>query len=86
MRVAPGSGLVPRRSAAKAPAADWRFATRFTVDWAAGRPRLHRGIYLLGLAPDTWRRPVLLPPPGGPERPDLCSVVLSVDRVLTAED
>lgn len=85
LRVVPGSGLAPRRSAGKAPAEAWRFGTRFTVDWAAGMPRLHRGIYLLGLAPDTWRRPVLLPPPGGPERPDLCSVVLSVERVENAE-
>lgn len=87
LRVKPGRGLVPRGAGrGKAPAEDWRFATRFTVDWAAGQPRLHRGIYLLGLAPDTWRRPVLLPPPGGPERPDLCSVVLSVERAETAED
>lgn len=94
LRVTPGSGLAPRRTAVArtaktaktAPAEEWRFATRFTVDWAAGMPRLHRGIYFLGLAPDTWRRPVQLPAPGAPERPDLCSVVLSVERVETEEE
>lgn len=82
MRVVPGPGIAPRRAAAaKSPVEPWLFATRFTVDWTADRPRLHRGVYLLGLAPGTWRRPVQLPPPGAPERPDLCSVVLSVERV-----
>jgi hypothetical protein len=82
LRVSPGTGLVGGgRLGGPAPApTTWRFATRFTVDWAAGMPRLCRGVYLLGLAPDTWRRPVRLPAPGQPERPDLCSVVLSVER------
>lgn len=83
LRVTPGTGLVDGggRSGGPAPApVAWRFATRFTVDWAAGMPRLCRGVYLLGLAPDTWRRPVRLPAPGQPERPDLCSIVLSVER------
>lgn len=34
------------------------FATRFTIDRESGMPRLRRGIYLLGLAPDTWARDV----------------------------
>lgn len=83
LRVSPGSGLVGGggRRGGPAPAPKpWRFATRFTVDWAAGLPRLCRGVYFLGLAPDTWREPVRLPAPGEPERPDLCSIVLSVER------
>ena len=82
LRVSPGRGLVRggvRRNGLAAPVA-WRFATRFTVDTAAGLPRLCRGVYFLGLAPDVWRQPVLLPGPGEPERPDLCSIVISVER------
>lgn len=85
LRVTPGTGLqgAVRRGgrASAAPAArPWSSATRFTIDWAAGLPRLCRGVYLLGLAPGTWSTPVLLPGPGEPERPDLCSIVLSVER------
>jgi len=84
LRVSPGRGLVGGglrrgRSGLAAPA-EWRFATRFTVDTAAGMPRLCRGVYFLGLAPDVWRQPVLLPGPGEPERPDLCSIVISVEQ------
>lgn len=35
--------------------------TDFTVDWNAGRPKLQRGFYLLGLAPDAWSSPRTLP-------------------------
>jgi hypothetical protein len=71
-----GASAQPVRQQAGAP---WRFETRFTVDWEPGRPRLRRGIYLLGLAPATWRRAVRLPGPGEPERMDLCSLVVSVE-------
>ena len=43
----PGAGRQRRSSAAVAR----QFATRFTVDWERGLPRLQRGIFLLGLAP-----------------------------------
>lgn len=61
-----------------------RFYTDFTVDWYDGRPKLQRGLYLLGLAPGTWDVPADLPLPGGKPRYDLCSLVVSVDGV--AED
>jgi hypothetical protein len=64
-----------------APAEEWRFATRFTVDWQEGVPRLLRGIYLLGMSPATWRRSDRLPLPGEPARPELVSLVLSVEPV-----
>jgi hypothetical protein len=87
LRVTPGRGLVPGgRSSLRWQPRDWRFATRFTVDSERGMPRLLRGVYLLGLAPDTWREPILLPGPGEPQRPDLCSVVLTVERVVGSGD
>jgi hypothetical protein len=87
LRVVPGSGLADRgRRPAGAAAAPWSFATRFTVDWDRGMPRLCRGVYFLALAPGTWKAPVRLPAPGEPERPDLCSLVMSVERVEEEDD
>jgi hypothetical protein len=80
-----GGGLVAGRGGSLQ-AEPWNMATRFTVDWEAGLPRLKRGVYLLGLAPETWKRAVTLPGPEAPERMDLCSVVLSVDRWAPAEE
>jgi hypothetical protein len=37
----------------------------FTVDWYAGRPKLQRGLYLLGLEPGAWREPRELAPAEG---------------------
>jgi hypothetical protein len=34
-----------------------QYATSFTVDPIDGLPKIQRGIYLLGLAPDTWAQP-----------------------------
>jgi hypothetical protein len=56
-----------------------RYDTTFTVDWEAGRPKLQKGIYLLGLGPATWDSPVSLPAPGERQRIDLRSVVISVE-------
>lgn len=59
-----------------------RFQTSFTADWQAGRPKLQRGIYLLGVRPGIWDAALDLP--GGKQRSraaDLCSVVVSVEPV-----
>jgi hypothetical protein len=52
---------------------------RFTVDWAAGRPRLQRGVYLLGLDPDAFSTARTLPPPGSKPDMRLLSLALSVE-------
>jgi hypothetical protein len=56
-----------------------RYDTNFTVDWTQGRPKLQRGIYLLGLSSTTWDSQVSLPAPGEKPRLDLRSVVVSVE-------
>lgn len=58
-----------------------RFAASFTVDWFAGRPKLQRGLYLLGLAPDTWSSERTLPTPkAGQSRPvELVSLIVSFE-------
>ena len=59
-----------------------RFETRFTVDAEPGRPKLLKGVYFLGLGPDTWSRTIALPGQGSRPRPDLLSLVVSVAPVL----
>ncbi|HET9765943.1 MAG TPA: hypothetical protein VFS60_03795 [Thermoanaerobaculia bacterium] len=58
-----------------------RFTASFTVDWFAGRPKLQRGVYLLGLAPDTWSAERTLPTPkAGQARPvELVSLMVSFE-------
>jgi hypothetical protein len=59
-----------------------RFQTSFTADWQPGRPKLQRGIYLLGVRPGIWDDAVDLP--GAKQRAraaDLCSVVVSVEPI-----
>ncbi len=80
---APNSPLTRRPSLfspAVAPAGG-RFATSFTVDWFAGRPKLQRGVYLLGLAADTWSTERELPmPKAGQARPvELLSLMVSFE-------
>ena len=62
------------------------FATDFTVDWFAGRPKLQRGVYLLGLAAGTWASEQSLPVQRqGRQRPlHLLSLVLTIDPVPAA--
>jgi hypothetical protein len=52
---------------------------RFTVDWQAGKPRLQRGVYFLGLEPGTWSRERTLPAPGAKPDMSLFSLLLSVE-------
>jgi hypothetical protein len=59
-----------------------RFQTSFTADWQAGRPKLQRGIYVLGVRPGIWDTALDLP--GAKQRAraaDLCSVVVSVEPI-----
>jgi hypothetical protein len=54
-------------------------AGAFTVDWQDARPKLQRGVYLLGLGADTWSRSARLPGRGERVRPELSSLVVSVE-------
>jgi hypothetical protein len=56
-----------------------RYTTNFTVDANSGRPKLQRGIYLLGLGPAVWKSEATLPAYGETARPDLRSLVISID-------
>jgi hypothetical protein len=58
------------------------FAADFTVDWFEGRPKLQRGVYLLGLAPSTWSGERTLPVQRrGRQRPlELLSLIVTFDR------
>jgi hypothetical protein len=58
------------------------FQTSFTVDWQAGRPKLQRGVYLLGVRPRIWDQEITLPAANQRARAtDLCSVVVSVEPI-----
>ena len=62
--------------------AQHRFQTSFTVDWHQGRPKLQRGIYVLGVRPGIWDASIDLP--GAKQRSQkaaLCSVVVSVEPI-----
>lgn len=53
----------------------------FTVDQWAGRPKLQRGIYLLGIGPSAFAREQQLPANPDSAPWELCSLVLSVDHL-----
>jgi hypothetical protein len=55
------------------------YTTNFTVDTLSGRPKLQRGIYLLGLGPASWKNEATLPAYGETARRDLRSLVISID-------
>jgi hypothetical protein len=59
------------------------FTTNFTVDWFEGRPRLQRGVYLLGFAPGMWETQRALPrAAAGRSRPlELLSLMVSFDPI-----
>lgn len=63
-----------------------RYASRFTVDAFGDNPRLQRGVYLLGLGPETWRMQHRLARPLAAAGADRLSLLMSVERfVLRAE-
>jgi hypothetical protein len=56
----------------------------FTVDWYEGRPKLQRGFYFLGLAPDAWAGEWELPDArlGLKSQPlERTSIVVSIEKV-----
>jgi len=74
-----GRGLA-QRPLAGLPFKTKSFQASFTVDWQSGRPKLQRGIYLLGVRPRIWDQTTVLPAANQVARAaDLCSVVVSVE-------
>lgn len=73
VRPVPAAGPVHRAS----------LYTDFTVDWHDGRPKLQRGLYFLGLAPQLWRAPWAMRAAARGERPlhERASLVVSFDGV-----
>jgi hypothetical protein len=55
--------------------------TKFTVDSESGRPRLRRGIYLLGAVPGVWDRPMRLADLAKWAPAEMASVLVSMDPV-----
>ncbi len=53
--------------------------TKFTVDAESGRPRLRRGIYLLGATPGVWDRPIRLEDLARWAPAEMVSVLVSMD-------
>jgi hypothetical protein len=72
-----------RRGLTDGPLPSGLFTTSFTVDWFEGRPRLQRGLYLLGLTPGTWESQRGLPMSRtGRARPlELLSLMVSFEPV-----
>jgi hypothetical protein len=69
MRVVPaGAGSRPRL-----------LQTRFTLGSDQGRPRLLKGIYLLGLAPGTWEEDLDLPEDPAQLPPEQLSVLVTIE-------
>jgi len=61
------------------------FYADFTVDWYDGRPKLQRGIYLLGLTPRCWASGITLPDPRDKPRHELCSLAVSFEPPAAAQ-
>ena len=70
MRVVPAGGVPPVV-----------LRTRFTFVDEPGIPRLQRGLYLLGTAPDVWRSPVSLQGLARTAPLELVSVLMSIEPV-----
>ncbi|HEX4955039.1 MAG TPA: hypothetical protein VF017_16745 [Thermoanaerobaculia bacterium] len=71
--------LYPGSSTGGAPVLG-RYTTDFTVDWQAGRPKLRRGLYLLGFTESTWERPAAVLAPRKKPSDQLCSLLVSFDH------
>jgi len=54
-------------------------STRFTVDYEPGRPRLRRGVYLLGLAPNAFEQDISLAELARLAPETMLSVMISVE-------
>ena len=75
MRVVPAGGLPPIS-----------LRTRFTLDDEPGLPRLQRGLYLLGTAPDVWRSSVALAGFARTAPLELVSILMSIEPVEVPEE
>ena len=76
------SRQAPLAGSTGAPIGQTSLYTDFTVDWNAGRPKLQRGFYLLGLAPDAWSSARTLPDAGASPPPFArTSLVVSFEGV-----
>jgi hypothetical protein len=75
MRVVPaGAGGQPQPQAQL-------FEARFTLAAAKGRPRLRKGVYLLGLAAGAWEERIDLPDDPAQVPPELASVLVTIEPV-----
>lgn len=68
----------------RGPAERRTYFTRFTVDWQEDRPKLQRGMYLLGLSP-AWEAERTLPGPGERFQMDLLSIAIGIEPVILEE-
>lgn len=59
----------------------FRYGASFTVDWDSRRPKMQRGVYLLGLT-SAWDSVVTLPLPGEKVRTDLLAIAASVEPLI----
>jgi hypothetical protein len=82
MRVLRGGAAAADRAA---PASLTSYYADFTVDWYDGRPKLQRGIYLLGMATGLWANAASLPGPLDKPRHELCSLAVSFEPLAAAE-
>jgi hypothetical protein len=53
--------------------------TRFTLDNEPGRPKLRRGLYVLGLDPNTWQREIAVSDLAGRPPAEMFSVLVSME-------
>ena len=78
--------LITRRATLGLPPEDpgGRFAADFTVDWYEGRPKLQRGVYLLGLAGNTWNASRSLPihQPRAARPLELLTMIVTIDPLV----
>ncbi len=77
--------LLLRVTPAARGAAPVTLRTRFTLDDESGLPRLRRGVYLIGLAPEAWRSGLALDELAGTAPADRVSILLSIDSEPLAE-
>jgi hypothetical protein len=74
-------GLDLRVVPAGARARPLRMQARFTLGSDQGRPRLLKGIYLLGLTPGAWEERIDLPDDPSELPPELLSVLMTIEPV-----
>ena len=72
--------VAPAAAAGSAPAASQHYAASFTLGSDQGRPRMLKGVYLLGLAPGVWNdERVDLPDDPAQLPPELLSILVTLE-------